>query len=512
MTIQEIIRASLKEIKDRGLQLTPEVYAEIFCRHAKKANVILEECQQLERYLKRLSPELQKTIRRRHVTTVDQLVQYLGSEVMRSNPERSGEIIQAYVLLAKRLLQTIAMLHNAEAAEMAEKDRKQLGAHLSREEIDTIRERWTKFVMEYDDSFLKTIAKQCPGVKTGDLRQMVEGLAGCQNGKGTGGGDFAAVAQVLTAALAPSIASGMNDEIATISAQIRSNPELLTSPAMVEDIKHMIKKRIELDKKAVTSRMSELDTIIEHINQALVRVIDCGESNYDAVKKIQVDLDDVDLKSDTFEAIHAKLLTIAQSLESETQVLGEEMKKSKEEISELRQRVRVLEEALRKERKKSGTDTLTRLPNRRAIDDFLKKQEAQYKRYDDDYSVVLFDIDHFKSVNDTYGHDAGDVILSSFGKMLRRYSREVDFVGRWGGEEFLVVLPKTGLEGAIRFAEKLRQVVDKSKFMYKGVRIPVTVSGGVADRRSNTSLETMLKRADENLYRAKENGRNQIAS
>ncbi len=125
---------------------------------------------------------------------------------------------------------------------------------------------------------------------------------------------------------------------------------------------------------------------------------------------------------------------------------------------------------------------------------------------------MLFDIDHFKSVNDTYGHDAGDVILSSFGKMLRRYSREVDFVGRWGGEEFLVVLPKTGREGAVRFAEKLREVVSKSKFMYKDVRIPITISGGIADRKSSQDMEDMLKRADENLYFAKESGRNKIAS
>ena len=509
MTIQEIIKKSLQEIKNRGLQLTPEVYAEIFCRHAKRANVIMEDCQKLEKYLKRLSPEVQKRVKERHVSTIDQLVQYLGSEVMRTEPGKNADLIQAYVLLVKRLLQTIAMLHNKEAAEMAEEDKKRLAAYMKKEEIDAIRERWATFVMEYDDSFVKKLSPYCD-IQSDDFREIVEEVVACMKGGGTGMGDYGIVAQLLTASLVPSIAPGMNDEIATISAQIRSNPELLTSQAMVEDIRQMIKKRIELDKKAVSSRMTELDSIIEHINQALIRVIDCGESNYDAVCKIQGELEDVNLETDSFEVIHKKLLAIATSLESETRILSEEMIQSKAEIAELRQKVRVLEEALRKERKKSGTDTLTRLPNRRAIDDFIRKQEAQYKRYGDDYSVVLFDIDHFKSVNDTYGHDAGDVILSSFGKMLRRYSREVDFVGRWGGEEFLVVLPKTDLKGATRFAEKLKEVVAKSKFMYKGTRIPITVSGGVADRRSNESMEAMLKRADENLYRAKANGRNRI--
>ena len=511
MTVQDIIKQSLQEIKSRGLQLTPEVYGEIFCKHAKRGNVIIEECQKLEKFLKRLSPELQKSIKNRHVSNLDQLIQYLGSEVMRSNPGKSSEIIQAYVLLVKRLLQAVSMLHNKEAAQMAEKDAKKIAPYLEKSEIDAIREHWNRFVMEYDDSFLKKLSPYC-ATETDDLRTMVEELSECLKSYSGGGGEYAVLAQILVASLVPSIASGMNDEIATISAQIRSNPELLTSQAMIEDIRHIIKKRIELDKKAVTSQMSELDTIIEHINLALVRVIDFGDSNYDAITKIQGELDEVNLGSDSFEMIHGKLLSIASSLETETRVLGEEMRKSKEEIAELRQKVRILEEALRKERKKSGTDTLTKLPNRRAIDDFIKKQEATFKRYGDNYAVVLFDIDHFKAVNDNYGHDAGDVVLASFGKMLRRYSREVDFVGRWGGEEFLVVLPKTDLKGAVRFAEKLREVVSKSKFMYKGVRIPITISGGVADRISSESMEDMLKRADENLYQAKEGGRNKIAA
>lgn len=510
MTIQDIVRQSLHEIKSRGLQLTPEIYGEIFCRHAKRANVILEECQKLEKYLKRLSPELQQSVKKRQVSSVDQLVQYLASEVMRTAQGKSPEIIQAYVLLAKRLLQAVSMLHNKKASEMAEGDAKKLTPYLEKEEIDAIREHWNRFVMEYDDTFLKKLTPYCP-VDSDDLKTMVEGLVGCfKSYSGGKGGDLTVVSQVLVASLVPSIASDMNDEIATISEEIRSNPELLTSQAMIEDVRQIIKKRIELDKKAVNTQISNIDTIIERINKAFIRVIECGETNYDAINKIQQDLSDVHLETDSFEVIHAKLLSIANSLETETRALGEEMEKGKEEIAELRRKVRLLEEALRKERKKSGTDTLTKLPNRRSIDEFIQKQEATYKRYGDNYAVVLFDIDHFKAVNDTYGHDAGDVILASFGKMLKRYSREVDFVGRWGGEEFLVVLPKTDRAGAIRFAEKLRRVVSKSKFMYKGTRIPITVSGGVADRMSSESLDAMLKRADENLYLAKESGRNRI--
>ncbi|NPA29609.1 MAG: diguanylate cyclase [Epsilonproteobacteria bacterium] len=510
MTIQEIIKKSLQEVKRRGVTLSPDVYEEIFCQQAKKANVIVEDCQKLEKYLKRLSPDLQKTVKSRHVSTVDQLVQYLASEVMRrADSAKTSEVIQAYVLLVKRLLQAVALYRDGKATAMADRDKEKIAAYLTREEIDKIREHWTAFVVEFDDSFLQKLALRC-GTEGKELREIIEAADRClQSGKAPMA-ELEAVGQLLVASLVPSIAPEADDELAAVSEEIRDNPEMLTSPGVWEDVKRAIRRRIELDKEAVTTQMSELDSIIEHINQALIRVIDCGESNHEAICAIQGELDGLDLQSDSFEVIHKKLLAIASSLEIETRMLSEEMNKSKEEVHQLQQRVRLLEQALRQERKRSATDTLTKLPNRRAIDDFLAKQEAAFNRYGDNYSVVIFDIDHFKSVNDTYGHDAGDVILASFGKMLRRYSREIDFVGRWGGEEFLVVLPKTDLEGAKVFAEKLRDVVSKSKFMYKNTRIPITASGGVAERASNPGLQETLKRADENLYRAKAGGRNRV--
>ena len=85
--------------------------------------------------------------------------------------------------------------------------------------------------------------------------------------------------------------------------------------------------------------------------------------------------------------------------------------------------------------------------------------------YDSDYGVCFFDIDHFKLINDTYGHEAGDVVLAAIGKMLRKYSRQVDFVGRYGGEEFVILLPETTLADAIKFADKMREIVQNSKFI-----------------------------------------------
>ncbi len=518
MTIQEIIKKTLKEVKSKGENLTPDVYSEAFCKEAKRANVIVEDCRRVEKFLKRLPAELQKELRKRNVSTVDQLVQYLASEICRNGGKRGTEISNAYFILVRRLFQVIELLHDRDAAKMAREDIKRISNSSDKVQIDSVAERWSRFVMEYSDAFLDRLDPYCK-VDKSDLESMVDDIVRCfKSGSGQKGKKsqppvgLDVVAQIIIASLTPSIASGMNDELATISAQIRTNPELLTSDAMVEDLKHMIKKRVELDKKAVIAQIGELDSVIEHINLALARVIDTGEGNKEVLGAIQSELESINLKADSFEVIHKKLLAVATSLEKETKILGEEMKKSKKRINELQEKVRILESALHKERKKSLTDTLTKLPNRRGIDESLHKMEAAFKRYNDNYSIVLFDLDHFKSINDTYGHDAGDMILISFAKQLRRYSRELDIVGRWGGEEFLVILPKTDKEGAYRFAEKLREVVGKSKFIYRGRRIPVTVSGGVSDRLSNPDIETMLKSADENLYKAKNSGRNRVVA
>ena len=136
--------------------------------------------------------------------------------------------------------------------------------------------------------------------------------------------------------------------------------------------------------------------------------------------------------------------------------------------------------------------------------------EQKYNRYGNDYGVCFFDIDHFKRINDVYGHEAGDVVLATIGKMLRKYSRQADFVGRYGGEEFVILLPEISLGDAVKFAEKMREIVQNSKFMYKNERIDVTASCGVAIRSASAGSNATIEEADKMLYQAKQGGRNKV--
>ncbi|PHR54210.1 MAG: hypothetical protein COA44_13855 [Arcobacter sp.] len=155
----------------------------------------------------------------------------------------------------------------------------------------------------------------------------------------------------------------------------------------------------------------------------------------------------------------------------------------------------------------SQTDQLTKLSNRRCLDENLSHEIKRAIRYETDLCVILIDIDYFKKVNDSYGHPQGDEVLKKVAQILRENSREVDTVGRWGGEEFLIILSQVDLEQATSMCEKLRQKIKAHDF---GLKDPITASFGVTKLHIMDDEHSLLSRVDSNLYEAKDNGRDKI--
>ncbi|SNY42028.1 diguanylate cyclase (GGDEF) domain-containing protein [Arsukibacterium tuosuense] len=155
----------------------------------------------------------------------------------------------------------------------------------------------------------------------------------------------------------------------------------------------------------------------------------------------------------------------------------------------------------------SVTDTLTGLYNRSKLDDILSQEIARSIRHQSPFSVILADLDFFKSVNDNFGHMAGDQVLMSFAGIMSQHCRELDVPGRWGGEEFLIICPHTDITGAKLLAERIRVAVAEYDFVH-GKQL--TVSLGVASFIRDDDANTILKRADDALYRAKGKGRNRV--
>jgi diguanylate cyclase (GGDEF)-like protein len=161
--------------------------------------------------------------------------------------------------------------------------------------------------------------------------------------------------------------------------------------------------------------------------------------------------------------------------------------------------------------KLSRIDGLTQLANRRHWEERLSEEYSRAKRYDGTVSLILFDLDKFKNINDNHGHLAGDTILKAVSSSVREVLRESDVAGRYGGEEFGIILPNTNIDGAMVVGEKLRKLVEETKVVFEGVDIPFAISGGVVELNdSHERYENLISNADEALYYSKENGRNQF--
>jgi two-component system cell cycle response regulator len=179
---------------------------------------------------------------------------------------------------------------------------------------------------------------------------------------------------------------------------------------------------------------------------------------------------------------------------------------------ELDQKNQELEEANKRLKKLSVTDGLTELFNHRHVHQLLREEFERSLRTGESIAVAMMDLDRFKAVNDTYGHPTGDVILYETAKIIKETAREIDMPGRYGGEEFIAILPDTDEEAAEAFAERVRRAVEEHSFRDGETEVRMTVSCGVASFPGDgvDRPEALLKAADEALYQAKHGGRNQV--
>ncbi|MCF6188792.1 MAG: sensor domain-containing diguanylate cyclase, partial [Desulfobulbaceae bacterium] len=171
--------------------------------------------------------------------------------------------------------------------------------------------------------------------------------------------------------------------------------------------------------------------------------------------------------------------------------------------------VTALKEAEEKLQRLSTTDPLTGAYNRRMFMDMLSREMTRSGRYGEPFSLLMFDLDHFKRVNDTYGHDVGDRVLVEIVELSMELIRQSDILARWGGEEFMVLLPQTNPDMALALGERLRQRISEYRFTDAG---RLTVSIGVAHQQQLDTIDSLLKRVDTAMYRAKETGRNRVVT
>ncbi|MCB1051407.1 MAG: diguanylate cyclase [Acidobacteria bacterium] len=181
-------------------------------------------------------------------------------------------------------------------------------------------------------------------------------------------------------------------------------------------------------------------------------------------------------------------------------------------ISQVKAQNQALRESYAQMEKMARTDPLTQLSNRRDFRDHLAHELAACQRNGRKMVLAIADIDHFKHFNDQFGHECGDSVLVALAEQLRGLIRNQDYVGRWGGEEFILLFPETDLEGGRIIAEKICQAVHAQPHQFQAQAMPISLTIGLSAYRDNDDANALLKRADEALYRGKNAGRNQVVT
>lgn len=508
MTINQIVRNTVERLKNEGKVWTPDAYAETFCSEAKKAGFAVEDCSGIDRYTSLFDKKTAEEIKQYRVRTTAELVRFLISKLSRLNPNEASVLVELLSSLAKQMAQAIDVLHNPEASALAKKTIVILETQGGATQIDLLKQAWSNFLSLYDDTFLMKLA-QFGSVDMANLRSTIENL----NFQVSAGEtiDYAKTVRLLVSSLVPSIAPTMDSATIELSQKLRDNPAYVATDECEKELKMAIAMRVSLDKQSVEEMVSALDTLLEKLSTQLIELIERSENSTTEIREVKRDLEALENNKPTdFKTAHKRLYAIASTLEEKVEVLSKDLKVHNEKVTQMGKKIAALEADLAQATQASREDFLTKLFNKRAIEEYLSVKEAEYERHGRSFCVAMLDLDHFKMVNDTYGHDAGDAVLLAFSKILKEEARTSDIVGRYGGEEFLAILGDTELPGAKVFCEKVRNHVEQAHFMYQGQRISVSVSIGVAQRSDYPSLKALVNGADERLYDAKRKGRNRV--
>ncbi len=267
--------------------------------------------------------------------------------------------------------------------------------------------------------------------------------------------------------------------------------------------------KLEFVRSSVEKEKEELKDIIFLMTDTLKNFIGEGNDFSKHLDNFIVQLKETDdvgeIKKLKFEIIKATLL-----VKEKTDIMKKELSEANERIMESQKRLKELEKELDQAKEKALYDGLTGVYNRASFNDRIKIEVEKAKRTGRSLFIVMLDLDHFKQINDNYGHQTGDMVLKIFAAQTKKVIRNIDFLGRYGGEEFVVLLPEITEERALDIAERIRSKIEKTKLIYDKKTFKVTVSIGMTSLKKDDTVESFVERADKALYKAKESGRNKV--
>lgn len=321
------------------------------------------------------------------------------------------------------------------------------------------------------------------------------------------------LAQLFQESITPSISIEIDEDLQKFSVKIGNSPALLFEDEIQKEMQEFINKRFEADRNVVKQKTSDVAKLLTLMGQCINDAIHSSGQGSQNVSDIKSQIESITINKnglDELTNLQTRLIDAALSIENEMTNVGKQLNDGKSEVETLEQKIKKLEEELDRTKENAIKDHLTGLLTRKAYEDSVKRIENEFVRTDTQYAVVFFDLDHFKKINDTYGHKAGDIVLSTFAKILSKSTRELDVLGRYGGEEFVAIIHFNLKRELLKYLKRVKAIVNENKFVYKSNKIQVTFSAGVAIRNNHDTYDNAIQKADMLLYQAKEDGRNKI--
>lgn len=319
--------------------------------------------------------------------------------------------------------------------------------------------------------------------------------------------------EALNDILIPSVDFSFIEDIEEFILKILKDPKKLTSTDSISKLKELSKHRIDADRKVLKDKTDDIVKLTSLMSRYFDKTLSEGENSTEEILKIKDELINLNISNSShreLKIVQKKLIDTIYKLENSIKENRKIITNSREKFEHLNKQIEDLQKELVLVKEEHQIDYLTNILNRRAYHQEVDKMEKKFSIFDADYAIVFYDIDHFKDINDKFGHSCGDLVLKSFAGILKDLTRKEDIIARYGGEEFIALINYQEEVEVQRYLKRVKKTIENCNFIYKDTEIKIRFSAGISYRNKYDSFLEAKKRADELLYEAKHKGRDKI--
>ena len=313
--------------------------------------------------------------------------------------------------------------------------------------------------------------------------------------------------------LEPSVNFDMLEEIEKFITKLLERPKDLTSSDSIKTLKKLSKQRVTNDRQVLKEKTDDIMKLTSLMSRYFDKTLTDGVNSNEEIIKIKDELVALDISKFShreLRIVQKKLIDTIFKIETALSENKKILSNNKERFDYLNRQIEELQKELSLVKEEHQIDYLTSLLNRRAYDYEVEKMERKYQVFNSNFAIVFYDIDHFKDINDKYGHACGDAVLKSFARILKDLTRKEDVIARYGGEEFVALVHYQDEIEVSRYIKRVKNTIRDTDFIYSNNKIKITFSAGISFRNKYESFFEAKKHADDLLYKAKNQGRDII--